>query len=382
MSSGSQPPPPSSASRGAPRRRTLAQRHCALRGRRRLTLAAVRPSTAVKIAASVAALVAGPAGGARRLTWQPSRPAAARVAPRAGRPAHGRQRDRRHGPPARPAPPADRQDRPERADRHDRQDRPDRQDRARAGRPDTGGDRRGGTGPTQPEGARRCRRRSSPRLQRTLARAMAPLGGHSGAYVVDLATGQVLYDDSRHDAAQPRLGREALHAEHRARALRAGRDARPRASTRTARSSRDGVFDGDLYLVGGGDPTFGDQHFINEWYGGDRHERRRARAQADRRDARAQDPTARSSATSPTSTASAAARRPTTRSTRTSSASSARSPSIAARPTAPEPPAAYAAFRLAGALRHRGVVVTGRSHAGVHRPRARAPGDERSPRRR
>ena len=28
------------------------------------------------------------------------------------------------------------------------------------------------------------------------------------------------------------------------------------------------MFDGDIYLVGGGDPTFGDQHFINEWYGG------------------------------------------------------------------------------------------------------------------
>jgi serine-type D-Ala-D-Ala carboxypeptidase/endopeptidase (penicillin-binding protein 4) len=127
----------------------------------------------------------------------------------------------------------------------------------------------GSTGKTGPSGPK-----ASPlppaqlaRLQRALAAAMKPLGGHSSAMVVDLRNGQVVFSDG---ATVPRMPAsvEKLYTLTTALA-RFGRN-----GTLTTRVYADGtlepggVLDGNLYLVGGGDPTFGDAPFIKRWYGG------------------------------------------------------------------------------------------------------------------
>ena len=132
----------------------------------------------------------------RRTAGRPVRP---------GRPARPARPGRRARP-RRPAPPADGTNGPDRADRPHRADRPPtRPDRAGPGRP------------AARARSAAARGRRVARLRRVMANAMAPLGGHSGAYVVDLANGQVLFDDDRYGAAQPGLGREALHADDGAR---------------------------------------------------------------------------------------------------------------------------------------------------------------------
>ena len=73
---------------------------------------------------------------------------------------------------------------------------------------------------------------------------------------------------ARRDAAPAGLGGEALHRHHRTGA--AGPDRAPddeRARQRPP-APRAGVWEGNLYLRGGGDPTFGSSAFIHAHYGG------------------------------------------------------------------------------------------------------------------
>jgi D-alanyl-D-alanine carboxypeptidase/D-alanyl-D-alanine-endopeptidase (penicillin-binding protein 4) len=95
---------------------------------------------------------------------------------------------------------------------------------------------------------------------------MPQVGAAAGAYVVDLNTGQVLF------SVAPNTGRlpasvEKIYTTSTA-LLRLG----PMQTFATAVlgvGSRDpsGVWDGTLYLRGGGDPTFGSVGFDNVWYG-------------------------------------------------------------------------------------------------------------------
>jgi D-alanyl-D-alanine carboxypeptidase/D-alanyl-D-alanine-endopeptidase (penicillin-binding protein 4) len=99
------------------------------------------------------------------------------------------------------------------------------------------------------------------KLDAKLSAAMKPLGPHSGAYVVDLATGQTLFDDNGLIARYP-ASVEKLYTLTTALA-QFGLDGTLQTSVYGVGSqTSDGVWHGDLYLRGGGDPTFGDAKFI------------------------------------------------------------------------------------------------------------------------
>ena len=93
--------------------------------------------------------------------------------------------------------------------------------------------------------------------QRSLARAMAAAGSHSGAYVVDLDTGEKLY--SRRGRV-PRVPASVNKLYTTAVALmRFGEGGTLVTEVRAdhAPDPATGVVEGNLYLRGGGDPTFG-----------------------------------------------------------------------------------------------------------------------------
>jgi D-alanyl-D-alanine carboxypeptidase/D-alanyl-D-alanine-endopeptidase (penicillin-binding protein 4) len=103
-------------------------------------------------------------------------------------------------------------------------------------------------------------------LDAVMSKAMKPLGGHSGAYVVDLANGEVLFDDDGSVPRNPASVEKLYTLSHGARALR------PDGTLQTGvygvgKLEPGGVFDGNLYLRGGGDPTFGSASFIKANYG-------------------------------------------------------------------------------------------------------------------
>ena len=85
---------------------------------------------------------------------------------------------------------------------------------------------------------------------------MRSAGTSSGAYAVDLESGLELARDPARRPADARLGGEALHDVDGAAALRPGGPARHHRA-RAAAVDPGGVLAGDLYLRGGGDPTFG-----------------------------------------------------------------------------------------------------------------------------
>jgi D-alanyl-D-alanine carboxypeptidase/D-alanyl-D-alanine-endopeptidase (penicillin-binding protein 4) len=95
---------------------------------------------------------------------------------------------------------------------------------------------------------------------------MKSLGPHSGAYVVDLDSGQVLFDD---DATIPRYPAsvEKLYTLTTALSLFGPEGTLETSVYGVGTLESGGVWDGDLYLRGGGDPTFGDVDFIKDWYG-------------------------------------------------------------------------------------------------------------------
>ena len=103
-------------------------------------------------------------------------------------------------------------------------------------------------------------------LQHALSRLTGDMGPASGAYVVDLNTGQTLY------SVAPNTGRlpasvEKIYTTSTA-LLRLGPSA-TFATSILGVGSQDpnGVWDGTLYLRGGGDPTLGSVGFDHAWYG-------------------------------------------------------------------------------------------------------------------
>lgn len=104
-------------------------------------------------------------------------------------------------------------------------------------------------------------------LQRILTREMNLAGGASGAYVVDLTSGHVLFSRA---AGVPRLPAsvEKLYTTSTA-LLRFGPGARLTTSIYGIGSlGADGTWNGNLYLRGGGDPTFGSAGYDRYAYGG------------------------------------------------------------------------------------------------------------------
>jgi D-alanyl-D-alanine carboxypeptidase/D-alanyl-D-alanine-endopeptidase (penicillin-binding protein 4) len=104
-------------------------------------------------------------------------------------------------------------------------------------------------------------------LQSDLAHQMAISGSRSSAYVYDISTKQALY------SARPTTPRPPASVEKLFTATAALQRLGPttRLSTTvfgTGQLGPNGVWEGDLYLKGGGDPTFGDSAFIRSHYSG------------------------------------------------------------------------------------------------------------------
>lgn len=100
-----------------------------------------------------------------------------------------------------------------------------------------------------------------------LAKAMRGAGSHAGAYVRDATTGQVLFSSR---ATTPRtLASNTKLFTSSAILARLGPNATFPTEIESDGSSdaTTGVFTGDVYLRGGGDPTFGTQAFIKRFFG-------------------------------------------------------------------------------------------------------------------
>jgi D-alanyl-D-alanine carboxypeptidase/D-alanyl-D-alanine-endopeptidase (penicillin-binding protein 4) len=103
-------------------------------------------------------------------------------------------------------------------------------------------------------------------LRKTFAKTLNAGGGSNGALVVDMTTGQTLYS---YDAGTGRLpaSNEKIYTTSTA-LLKYGADATLQTTIYGAGSLQgDGTFDGNLYLHGGGDPSFGSTTFDNSFYG-------------------------------------------------------------------------------------------------------------------
>jgi serine-type D-Ala-D-Ala carboxypeptidase/endopeptidase (penicillin-binding protein 4) len=102
-------------------------------------------------------------------------------------------------------------------------------------------------------------------LTKALNKGMRDVGNYSGAYVLDLTTGQVLYS---RNAQVPRLPASVEKLYTTSTALL---DFGPNGTLSTPvlglGQVRDGTFTGTLYLRGGGDPTFGSAAFDAANYG-------------------------------------------------------------------------------------------------------------------
>ena len=103
-------------------------------------------------------------------------------------------------------------------------------------------------------------------LQRALKQGLGKTGHQTGAIVADLTSGQTLFSQAPNTVRLP-ASVEKLYTTSTA-LLRLG----PNATFTTSIlgvGSRDpnGVWDGTLYLRGGGDPTFGSVGFDQSWYG-------------------------------------------------------------------------------------------------------------------
>jgi D-alanyl-D-alanine carboxypeptidase/D-alanyl-D-alanine-endopeptidase (penicillin-binding protein 4) len=99
-----------------------------------------------------------------------------------------------------------------------------------------------------------------------LRSAMRSTSAASGAYVVNADTGRVVF---RYRHTRPRILASNTKLYTTAAALaRFGVDGRLDTEVRGVGAlTEDGVFEGNLYLVGGGDPTFGSRRFATRSYG-------------------------------------------------------------------------------------------------------------------
>jgi serine-type D-Ala-D-Ala carboxypeptidase/endopeptidase (penicillin-binding protein 4) len=105
-------------------------------------------------------------------------------------------------------------------------------------------------------------------LQATLSGALNKRGPQTGALVYDLTARQTLYAQNA-DVGRPPASVEKLYTTV-ATLNRLGPDARLKTTVvGTGHLRPGGVWDGNLYLVGGGDPTFGDGGFNRIWEHGD-----------------------------------------------------------------------------------------------------------------
>jgi serine-type D-Ala-D-Ala carboxypeptidase/endopeptidase (penicillin-binding protein 4) len=104
-------------------------------------------------------------------------------------------------------------------------------------------------------------------LQKDLARQLTISGSHSSAYVYDITTKQPLYT-ARPTTPRPPASVEKLYTATAA-LQRLGPTTRLSTTVlATGQLGSGGVWEGDLYLRGGGDPTFGDSGFIRSHYSG------------------------------------------------------------------------------------------------------------------
>lgn len=104
-------------------------------------------------------------------------------------------------------------------------------------------------------------------LRSRLESAMRPAGSSSGAYVENVTRGQVVF---RHRHTAPRILASNTKLYTTAAALaRFGTEGTLNTTVRgDGQLSDSGTYRGDLYLVGGGDPTFGSRRFSDRAYGG------------------------------------------------------------------------------------------------------------------
>ncbi len=108
-------------------------------------------------------------------------------------------------------------------------------------------------------------RAAAPAFTRAMATGMHDAGAFSGAEVVDLSTGAVLY---AHDADVPRIPASVEKLYTTTTALETfGPDARLRTALLGTGTQRGATWAGPLYLRGGGDPTFGSASFDRRAYG-------------------------------------------------------------------------------------------------------------------
>ena len=110
---------------------------------------------------------------------------------------------------------------------------------------------------TQPRGP------GETRLRRALTRTLAPARPHVGVLVYDITAGRELY------AVHPTVARPPASVEKlwttTAVVDRLGSEARMHTALLGTGRERHGVWHGNLYLRGGGDPTFGDPGFNRVW---------------------------------------------------------------------------------------------------------------------
>jgi D-alanyl-D-alanine carboxypeptidase/D-alanyl-D-alanine-endopeptidase (penicillin-binding protein 4) len=104
-------------------------------------------------------------------------------------------------------------------------------------------------------------------LQADLAHQLARAGAGSGAYVYDLSAQQALFSE-RASALHPPASVEKLYTATSALALMGASGHLSTSLLGTGRLAPRGVWEGNLYLRGGGDPTFGSASFIRSHYGG------------------------------------------------------------------------------------------------------------------
>jgi serine-type D-Ala-D-Ala carboxypeptidase/endopeptidase (penicillin-binding protein 4) len=105
-------------------------------------------------------------------------------------------------------------------------------------------------------------------LQADLGRQLALAGSASGAYVYDLTAKQALFSE-RATALHPPASVEKLYTATTALALMGPSARLSTAVLGVGRLAPGGIWEGSLYLRGGGDPTFGSSSFIRAHYGGE-----------------------------------------------------------------------------------------------------------------
>jgi D-alanyl-D-alanine carboxypeptidase/D-alanyl-D-alanine-endopeptidase (penicillin-binding protein 4) len=105
-------------------------------------------------------------------------------------------------------------------------------------------------------------------LQTDLRHQLALAGAGSGAYAYDLSANQPLFSE-RAGALRPPASVEKLYTATSALALMGASSRLSTSVLGAGRLAPGGVWEGNLYLRGGGDPTFGSGSFIRAHYGGE-----------------------------------------------------------------------------------------------------------------